>query len=91
MSLEQIKKSISTAKYFKEENILKEIKRIVLDVTSVEVSVKLPRNNKLVLVVNNSSAASEINLHQQELLNNLNVYLNSINQELIKKITIKQS
>ncbi len=91
MSLEPIKKSIPNTRYIKEENVLKQIKQIVLDVTGVEVGVRSPHNHKIVLIVNNSSAASEINLKQQELLNKVNDYfLKTKNIVIIDKITIQQ-
>lgn len=90
MSLEPINQSLFSDKFKQEDLRLKRIKQIVLDYTKVEAGIKLTTTGKLILTVSNSSAASEINLVNHELLQRVNNYLTGVDQPKVETLIIKQ-
>ena len=90
MSLEPINQSLFSDKFKQEDLRLKIIKQIVLDYTKVEAGIKLTTTGKLILTVSNSSAASEINLVNHELLQRVNNYLTGVDQPKVETLVIKQ-
>lgn len=90
MSLEPIDKKVISNRFSSEAKVLKSIKDIIYQTTKVEVGAKLIPPNKLIVRVDNSSAASEISLVSDQLVTKINTYLESMNLPRIENLIIKQ-
>lgn len=90
MSLEPIDKKLINNRFSTETIVLRDIKDIIFQLTKVEAGVKLSPPSKLVLKVDNASAASEISLVSDRVVLNINNYLDSIAMPRIEKLIIKQ-